>query len=114
MKIKNTSFVYMQTKIVTLNFYINGVLQIDGIFTYKPGGTSVGNLVTSVSAGGAPILSGSPIVLEMGTFYFVAKGKELYIEFFSFFMYSTSSPFSVSRPLTALSERESPSPLGMR
>lgn len=45
--------------------YVNGVLQMEGISTYTPGATGVGSLDIEVPAGGDPILTDSPIVLEV-------------------------------------------------
>lgn len=50
------------------NVYINGILQMDGISTYTPGATAVGSLAITVPAGGEPIISNSPIVLEIINF----------------------------------------------
>ncbi|WP_349409032.1 DUF4183 domain-containing protein [Pseudalkalibacillus sp. SCS-8] len=50
------------------NVFINGVMQMGGISTYTPGGTGVGNLTITIPPGGDPILSGTPIVLEIGIF----------------------------------------------
>ncbi len=50
------------------NVYINGVLQMQGIATYTPGITAVGSLAIAVPAGGDPILTDSPIVLEVVNF----------------------------------------------
>lgn len=47
------------------NVYVNGVLQMDGLSTYTAGATGVGSLTIDVPAGGEPILSGSPVVLEV-------------------------------------------------
>lgn len=47
------------------NVYVNGVLQMEGISTYTPGATTVGSLAIAVPAGGEPILTGTPIVLEV-------------------------------------------------
>lgn len=47
------------------NVYVNGVLQMEGLSTYTPGATGVGSLAIDVPAGGEPILSGSPVVLEV-------------------------------------------------
>ncbi|WP_077624203.1 DUF4183 domain-containing protein [Sediminibacillus massiliensis] len=47
------------------NVYINGVMQMGGISTYTPGATTVGSLDIDVPAGGDPIITGSPIVLEV-------------------------------------------------
>lgn len=50
------------------NIYINGVLQMDDISTYTPGGTGVGSLAIAVPAGGDPIHADTPIVLEIVQF----------------------------------------------
>ncbi|GGE56626.1 hypothetical protein GCM10011391_39410 [Pullulanibacillus camelliae] len=47
------------------NVYVNGVLQMNGLSTYTPGATGVGSLAFDVPADGEPILSGSPVVLEV-------------------------------------------------
>lgn len=47
------------------NVYINGVLQMGGLSTYTPGATTVGSLDIDVPAGGDPIITGSPVVLEV-------------------------------------------------
>ena len=48
----------------TINLYINGVLQMTGIYSYTPGATGVGNLLITVPAASS-ILAGSPVVLEI-------------------------------------------------
>jgi hypothetical protein len=48
--------------------YVNGVLQMDGISTYTPGGTGVGSLAIDVPAGTDTIPAGTPIVLEIVQF----------------------------------------------
>lgn len=48
----------------TTKLYINGVLQMDGIYVYTPGATGVGSLVITIPQSGS-ILAGSPIVLEI-------------------------------------------------
>ncbi|PNK22065.1 hypothetical protein CBR56_29990 [Bacillus thuringiensis] len=50
-----------------VNVYVNGVLQMDGIYTYTAGSTGVGSLVINVPAGGTPILAGTPIIIEVIT-----------------------------------------------
>lgn len=50
------------------NVYINGIIQMDGISTYTPGATAVGSLAINVPTGGEPIISNSPIVLEIINF----------------------------------------------
>jgi len=50
------------------NVYINGVIQMDGLTTYTPGTTGTGSLEIDVPDeldGGTPILTSSPIVLEI-------------------------------------------------
>lgn len=47
------------------NVYVNGVLQMGGLSTYTPGATTVGSLTINVPAGGDPILTDTPIVLEV-------------------------------------------------
>jgi hypothetical protein len=47
------------------NVYVNGVLQMEGINTYTPGATGVGQLEIAVPAGGEPILAQTPVVLEV-------------------------------------------------
>ena len=44
--------------------FINGVLQMDGIYTYAPGATGAGGVVITVPATGS-IIAGSPIVIEI-------------------------------------------------
>ena len=51
----------------TIHLYINGVLQMDGIYTYAPGATGAGGVVITVPAAGS-ILASSPIVLEIVNF----------------------------------------------
>ena len=51
----------------TIHLYINGVLQMDGIYTYTPGATGAGGVVITVPAAGS-ILASSPIVLEIVNF----------------------------------------------
>ena len=48
----------------TTQLYINGVLQMDGIYTYTPGATGAGGVVITVPATGS-ILAASPIVIEV-------------------------------------------------
>ena len=50
------------------NVYVNGVLQMSGISTYTPGGTGVGSLVINVPAGGDPIPTNTPVILEVVQF----------------------------------------------
>ncbi|MFC4599565.1 DUF4183 domain-containing protein [Cohnella hongkongensis] len=50
------------------NVYVNGVLQMEGLSTYTPGATGVGSLAIAVPAGGDPILSDTPVVLETVSF----------------------------------------------
>lgn len=50
------------------NVYINGVLQMAGNSTYTPGATTVGKLDFSVPAGGDPIPTGTPVVVEVLNF----------------------------------------------
>ncbi|EEM44467.1 DUF4183 domain-containing protein [Bacillus cereus] len=55
-----------------VNVYINGVLQMDGIYTYTAGSTGVGSLVVNVPVPtppeeGSPILAGTPIIVEVVT-----------------------------------------------
>jgi hypothetical protein len=50
------------------NVFINGVLQMEGITVYTEGATTVGSLDIDVPAGGDPILTGTPIVLEVMNF----------------------------------------------
>lgn len=47
------------------NVYLNGVLQMESICTYTPGATTVGKLEVAVPAGGEPILSDTPLVVEV-------------------------------------------------
>ena len=51
----------------TIHLYINGVLQMDGIYTYTPGATGAGGLVITVPDAGS-ILASSPIVVEIVNF----------------------------------------------
>ena len=51
----------------TTQIFINGVLQMEGIYTYTPGATGAGGVVITVPAEGS-ILAGSPIVLEIVNF----------------------------------------------
>ena len=48
----------------TAKLYINGVLQMDGIYTYKPGSSGAGGVVITVPETGS-ILAASPIVIEV-------------------------------------------------
>ncbi len=47
--------------------FVNGVLQMDGIYVYTPGATGAGSVVITVPPTGS-ILAGSPIVLEIANF----------------------------------------------
>ena len=47
--------------------FVNGVLQMDGIYVYTPGATGAGSVVITVPPTES-ILSGSPIVLEIVNF----------------------------------------------
>lgn len=47
------------------NVYINGVLQMEGNATYTPGTTGTGSLDFTVPTGADPILTNSPVVLEV-------------------------------------------------
>ncbi len=51
----------------TTKLYINGVLQMDGIYVYTPGAKGVGSLVITIPQAGS-ILEGSPIVLEIANY----------------------------------------------
>ncbi|WP_019152680.1 DUF4183 domain-containing protein [Robertmurraya massiliosenegalensis] len=50
-----------------INVYVNGVLQMDDLIAYTPGGTGVGQLVISVPAD-STIEASSPIVLVVTNF----------------------------------------------
>lgn len=50
------------------NVYINGVLQMEGISTYTPGATGVGELEIAVPVGAGTILTSTPVVLEIVQF----------------------------------------------
>jgi hypothetical protein len=49
------------------NVYINGVLQMEDLLAYTPGGTGVGQLVITVPAG-STIEQNSPVVLAVTNF----------------------------------------------
>jgi hypothetical protein len=49
------------------NVYVNGVLQMEDLSAYTPGGTGVGQLVITVPAG-STIEQNSPVVLEITNF----------------------------------------------
>jgi Domain of unknown function (DUF4183) len=49
------------------NVFINGILQMEDLSTYVPGGTGVGSLTITVPTG-SDIISGSPVVLEIINF----------------------------------------------
>ena len=51
----------------TIQLFINGVLQMEGIYTYTPGATGAGGVVITVPDGGS-ILAASPIVVEIVNF----------------------------------------------
>ncbi|TYR80004.1 DUF4183 domain-containing protein [Priestia megaterium] len=63
-----TSLPTLETTNSYFNVYINGILQIEGLSTYTPGATGVGSLAIDAPAGGDPILTGTPIVLEVVNF----------------------------------------------
>src|SRR5690606_16678671 len=50
-----------------INVYVNGVLQMDDLLAYTPGGTGVGQLVITVPAG-STIEENSPVVLVITNF----------------------------------------------
>lgn len=50
-----------------VNVYVNGVLQMDDLISYTPGGTGVGQLVITVPAGSTIELN-SPVVLAITNF----------------------------------------------
>jgi Domain of unknown function (DUF4183) len=50
-----------------INVYVNGVLQMEDLITYTPGGTGVGQLVIDVPAG-STIEVNSPVVLVVTNF----------------------------------------------
>ncbi|MGI6329552.1 MAG: DUF4183 domain-containing protein [Bacilli bacterium] len=50
------------------NVFINGVLQMESICTYTPGESEVGKLEIDLPAGGDPILTSTPIILEIINF----------------------------------------------
>ena len=49
------------------NVYINGVLQMEDLMTYVPGGTGVGSLTINIP-NGSDVLANSPVVLEIVNF----------------------------------------------
>lgn len=49
------------------NVYVNGVLQMEDLLAYTPGGTGVGQLVITVPAG-STIEQNSPVVLAVTNF----------------------------------------------
>lgn len=49
------------------NVYVNGVLQMDDLLAYTPGGTGVGQLVITVPVG-STIEQNSPVVLAITNF----------------------------------------------
>jgi len=49
------------------NVYVNGVLQMEDLLAYTPGGTGVGQLVITVPAG-STIEENSPVVLAITNF----------------------------------------------
>ena len=51
----------------TIQLNINGVLQMEGIYTYTPGATGAGGVVITVPDAGS-ILAGSPIIVEVVNF----------------------------------------------
>ncbi|QFT88490.1 hypothetical protein FIU87_07535 [Bacillus sp. THAF10] len=50
------------------NVYVNGVLQMEAVSTYTPGAPLTGSLDIAVPAGSDPILSNTPIVLEVANY----------------------------------------------
>ncbi|WP_306821556.1 DUF4183 domain-containing protein [Bacillus sp. D386] len=54
----------MKSRNTTTQLFINGVLQMDGIYVYTLGATGAGSVVITVPEAGS-ILAGSPIVLEI-------------------------------------------------
>lgn len=62
-----TEFPLLATNNSYINCFINGVLQMDGITTYTPGGAGVGQLEILVGEG-ETILQGTSIVLEVVNF----------------------------------------------
>lgn len=47
-----------------INLFINGVLQMDGIYAYTPGSAGTGSIVIAIPTQGS-IIAGSPIVLKI-------------------------------------------------
>jgi hypothetical protein len=50
-----------------LNVYVNGVLQMDDLIAYTPGGTGVGQLIITVPAD-STVIADTPVVLEITNF----------------------------------------------
>lgn len=50
-----------------LNVYVNGVLQMDDLIAYTPGGTGVGELIITVPAD-STVIANTPVVLEITNF----------------------------------------------
>ncbi|HEO8422406.1 DUF4183 domain-containing protein [Niallia sp. FSL W8-0635] len=50
-----------------LNVYVNGVLQMDDLIAYTPGGTDVGQLIITVP-GDSSVIADTPVVLEITNF----------------------------------------------
>lgn len=50
-----------------LNVYVNGVLQMDDLIAYTPGGTGVGQLIITVPAD-STVFADTPVVLEITNF----------------------------------------------
>ncbi|WP_144641311.1 DUF4183 domain-containing protein [Bacillus cereus] len=48
-----------------VNLYVNGVLQMDGMFTHTPGAAGTGNVTITLQPSDTPILAGTPIIVEV-------------------------------------------------
>jgi len=48
-----------------MNLYINGVLQMDGMFTHTAGAAGTGNVTITLQPSDTPILAGTPIIVEV-------------------------------------------------
>ena len=50
-----------------VNLYINGVLQMNGMFSYLAGAAGTGNVTINLQPSDTPILAGTPIIVEVVT-----------------------------------------------
>ncbi|WP_257156163.1 DUF4183 domain-containing protein, partial [Bacillus thuringiensis] len=66
--------------------YINGVLQMNGMFSYLAGAAGTGNVTINLQPSDTPILAGTPIIVEVVTTN--SSSAPTPVESFLFYLYS--------------------------